>query len=102
MPTFPGNPLENLAFDPETIDQVIELGDASAQQALDEVEQLLKNGSPGLCLCLRFPPAKGDGKQTLFQPLGHHLLQARREGRLERCLPASDGCGYVITIASKQ
>jgi len=101
MPIFPGNPLEKLAITPDVVDQTFDLGDMSVEEALAQVEQLIADGSAGRVYGLRFDPPKGDGTETLFQPLGRFLLQARRQGRLSRCLPAAEGNGYVIRLADK-
>jgi len=101
MPLFDDNPLEKLAFDPGAIDKTVDLGELPVARALEEVDTVLQNASPGLCIRLRFAPARGDGTETLFQPLGRFLLQARRDGRLERCLPASDGAAYVVVVAHR-
>ncbi|RMG34192.1 MAG: hypothetical protein D6720_09980 [Gammaproteobacteria bacterium] len=98
MPHFPSNPLENLAIDPGELDRIIDLDDEDTEQALRRVDEILQGATPGERLLLRFPPPAGDGRETLFQPLGRHLLQARREGRLARCLPAADGAGYIAVI----
>lgn len=98
MPTFDNNPLENLAIDPQSIDRTIDLGDASAEAALSQVDQVLATTAHGQCIRFSFSPPLGDGSETLFQPLGRHLLKARREGRLQRCLPASDGTAYIVII----
>ncbi len=98
MPHFSENPLANLAFDPGTIDRTIHLDGSNETAALARVERLIAKAPPGQCLLLRFPPAAGDGRETLFQPLGRFLLKARRAGRIARCLPVADGAGYVITL----
>jgi len=101
MPTFETNPLENLQFLPGDADEEIELANMPHDQALALVEKLLEKGALGRSYCLRFAPSKGDGKETLFQPLGRLLLAARKNGVLSRCLPISDGAGYFIAIADK-
>ena len=98
MPHFPENPLANMAFDPGAIDRTIDLDEPDETAALAQVERLLAEAPPGQCLLLRFSPATGDGRETLFQPLGRFLLEARRAGRIARCLPAADGAGYVIAL----
>ena len=102
MPTFESNPLENLAISPDTIDETIELGDADPQLALARVRQLLAEAPTGRCYQLTFDPARGDGAETLFLPLGRYLLDARREGLLTRCLPIGDGSGFVITVGDRK
>ena len=101
MPIFPENPLEKLAITPDAIDQTVDLGDMLVDDALARAEQLIVDGLPGHVYALQFAPPKGDGTETLFQPLGRFLLQARREGRLSRCLPTSEGNGYIIRLADK-
>ncbi len=48
------------------------------------------------------PPPEGGG-ETLFQPIGRLLLQARRHGLLSRLspLPPEKGVGYRIETAGK-
>ena len=48
------------------------------------------------------PPPEGGG-ETLFQPVGRQLLEARRRGWIERMstLPSHDGLGYFIVLAGK-
>jgi len=99
MPTFPSNPLENLAIDPDAIDETIELGGLDTAAALAHLEKLIAEAPPGRCFRLHFPPPEGDGRETLFLPLGRYLLQARRAARLSSCLPTADGCGFVIRIS---
>jgi len=98
MPTFPSNPLENLAIPPDAIDEHIELGELDAAAAVAQVEKLIVEAPPGRCFQLNFPAAEGDGRETLFLPLGRYLLQARRAARLASCLPTADGRGFVIRI----
>lgn len=98
MPHFPSNPLENLAIDPGELDRIIDLQSEDPATALSQVDDLIRQAAPGERLLLRFPPPTGDGRETLFQPLGRHLLKARREGRLARCLPAANGAGYIVVL----
>jgi len=99
MPSFERNPLELLKIAPGDIDTTVDLGQSERQDAIAQVQQLLAEAPPGHRYCLRFAPAKGDGSETLFQPLGRLLLQARREGRISSCLPLPDGAGYYLVIA---
>jgi hypothetical protein len=45
------------------------------------------------------PPVPGGG-ETLFQPVGRYLLDARREGRVERFAPLAEppGGGYFVDL----
>ena len=48
------------------------------------------------------PPPEGGG-ETLFQPVGRLLLDAKRWGWIERLqtLPAQDGLGFYVALAGK-
>jgi hypothetical protein len=99
MPYFDDNPLEQLAFQAGDAEALLDLQGLSAEQAMQAVEKLLLEPASAKSFLIRFDAAGDDGRETLFQPLGRRLLQARREGRLNRCLPASDGAGYFIIFA---
>jgi hypothetical protein len=102
MPHFAGNPLEKLKLRPGDADTTLDLRGMPRQAALEQLEQLLTAGpsaATGTCH-IRFDPAAGDGRETLFQPVGRRLLQARRDGVLANCLPLSDGAGYFISFAN--
>ena len=100
MPTFDKNPLENLQFAPGDADEDIDLTKMSHNEALSYVDELLTQDIKSRSYCLRFAAAKGDGSETLFQPLGRRLLAARKDGVLARFLPISDGAGYFIAFPS--
>ena len=99
MPYFDQNPLEKLAVQAAEAEDSLDLRGLAPDQALQAVEQLLGQAPAGKSFLVQFAPASGDGHETLFLPLGKRLLQARREGRLERCLPAPDGAAYFILFA---
>ena len=48
------------------------------------------------------PPPEGGG-ETLFQPVGRLLLDAKRRGWIERLhtLPVHDGLGFYVALAGK-
>jgi hypothetical protein len=48
------------------------------------------------------PPAEGGG-ETLFQPVGKALLDAKKRGWIDRLqtLPAQDGLGFYVVLAGK-
>lgn len=99
MPYFEENPLEKLAFQAGNAEALLDLRGIPAEQAMQAVEKLLREPVSAKSFLIRFDAAANDGRETLFQPLGRRLLQARQEGRLNRCLPASDGAGYFIIFA---
>jgi len=99
LPYFEDNPLQKLALHAGEPEAVLDLRGLTADQAMHAVEELLHATVSAKTYLIRFDPAAGDGRETLFQPLGHRLLQARREGRLSQCLPGTDGAGYFISLA---
>lgn len=99
MPFFEQNPLEKLALQAGDADATLDLRGLDAAEAMDRVEQLISGGSDRSTWLICFDAADGDGRETLFLPLGRRLLDARRAGRLARCLPVTDGTGYLIAFA---
>ena len=96
MPYFDENPLKKLAFQAGDADALLDLRGMDTEMAVQKVEKLLSGPIPGKSFLIQFDPAAGDGRETLFQPLGRRLLQARRDGVLSRCLPAADATAYFI------
>jgi hypothetical protein len=96
MPFFDDNPLHKLALRADEADEELDLRGMDAADALQRIETLLSRSSANGRLLIRFDAALGDGRETLFLPLGRRLLDARREGRLKRCLPAEGGAAYFI------
>jgi len=99
MPYFDENPLAKIAFQASDADALLDLQGMPAEQAMQAVEKLLREPASAKTFLIRFDAAADDGRETLFQPLGKRLLQARREGQLSRCLPTSDGTSYFISFA---
>ncbi|MCB1772097.1 MAG: hypothetical protein KDI88_00655 [Gammaproteobacteria bacterium] len=100
MPFFDQNPLQQLSFQPDDADAVIDLRGMLHEQAMQRVEQLLDDPGVPKTYLLQFDAAASDGRETLFLPLGRRLLQARRDGVLTRCLPIANGNAYFIAFAS--
>lgn len=96
MPFFDENPLAKLALQPGHADGELDLRGLTSGEALDRIEQVLAKCKPSTRLLIRFEPAGEDGRETLFLPVGRHLLTARRDGRLKHCLPIADGAGYFV------
>lgn len=99
MPFFDENPLTRLALQAGDPQAELDLRGMPVDQAMQAVESLLGTAGEAASYRIRFDPARDDGRETLFLPIGRRLLQARREGRLASCLPAADGAGYVIVFA---
>lgn len=100
MPYFDENPLDKLAAQPREPDAVLDLCGMTGDAALQRVADLLAGTLPvaGRHVHIRFDPPRGDGRETLFLPLGRYLLAARKAGRLAACLPAASGNGYHIVL----
>ena len=99
MPHFSQNPLGKLALTAD-LDQATRLDlhgldPAEALARLDAVIDASTAQGPA-AYAVTFPPPAGDGRETLFLPIGRHLLAARRAGRVNRCLPLPDGNGYYF------
>lgn len=101
MPYFDENPLCKLAAKPAEADVELNLSGLTEAQALEQIEALLREGPGGKVrrVHIHFDPPQGDGRETLFLPVGRRLLSARKAGRLASCLPATEGNGYHIVLA---
>ena len=53
---------------------------------------------------IRIDPASESSGETLFQPIGRHLLDMMKRDLILRCvpLPNSDGAGFHVLIAGKE
>jgi hypothetical protein len=102
MPHFDSNPLETLALQAGEAEAELDLCGLDVDSALTQVKRLLAQPAANgpRSYHLRFEPARGDGAETLFLPLGRLLLEARRTGTLDSCLPMPDGAGYFIRLAT--
>lgn len=81
-------------------DEVLNLRLSDKAGGLAQLEQVLAQGARRpprtIAVLLAAPPAGGG--ETLFQPVGRRLLDAKREGTLRHLssLPAEDGLGFFI------
>lgn len=98
MPYFDENQLDKLHNQASTPSASIDLANHSKKDALKELAQLIANQGPEESYNIYFSAAKGDGKTTLFQPLGKYLLSEKKAGNLKTFLPLSDGCGFYIAF----
>ena len=84
-------------------DEVMDLRDAtreSAAAALQDMLELSRSGAAKTVAILLLPPPEGGG-ETLFQPIGKALLEAKKRGWIDRLqtLPAEDGLGFFVALA---
>lgn len=98
MPEFEKNPLDALAAQPGDIEDSLDLGDIDVGEATRRLTEFIDQSEDRQArrFAIRFAPARGDGKLTLFQPVGRLLLEMRKAGRITRCLPLPDGTGFYI------
>ncbi len=85
-------------------DVVLDLSQASAAQAHARIRDALAGAAPGRALAVRLAPPPEGGGETLFQPVGRQLLEARKAGLVDRLqtLPAGDGLGFYVVLAGPQ
>ena len=100
MPFFEKNPLGKLAALRDQTDVQLDLRGMDETQARERLSQAIEQGVPAR-FAVRFDAARGDGRETLFLPLGRLLLEARRTGRISRCLPFPEGDGYYVEVKSE-
>jgi hypothetical protein len=101
MPFFHDADLARLTGEAEPVDAVLDLVDLDRGAALLAVEEMLSRAREGAPrrIAVRFAPAVPGGGETLFLPLGRRLLEARRQGRIERFAPLAGGDGFICRLA---
>ena len=98
MPYFDQNPLEKLALTAGDAEHELDLQGLSLEDAMCAIEDLLRSPDASGSYAIHFEAASDDGRETLFLPVGRRLLEARREHKLDRCVPLADGAGYFIAF----
>ena len=86
-------------------DSVLDLRSASREQAAASIQDMLERSrfAAAKSVAIRLaPPAEGGG-ETLFQPIGKALLEAKKRGWIERLqtLRAEDGLGFYVGLAGR-
>jgi hypothetical protein len=86
-------------------ESVIDLRGVSRQRALTSIKEMLERSrfAEGKSVAVLIDPASPTSGETLFQPVGRLLLEARRKGWVERLtpLPARDGAGFYVALAGR-
>lgn len=86
-------------------ESVLDLRSASREQATASIQDMLERSrfaqSKTVAIRLASPPEGGG--ETLFQPVGKALLEAKKRGWIDRLqtLPAQDGLGFYVALAGK-
>jgi hypothetical protein len=84
---------------------VLDLRGAPLPQAQASLEALIERSrfGPEASVAVRIDAPVQGGGETLFQPVGRLLLQARRKGLVARLhpLPAHDGLGFYVVLTGR-
>ncbi|MBX9930768.1 MAG: hypothetical protein K2Y56_04405 [Methylobacterium sp.] len=86
-------------------ESVLDLRGANRARAEASLKEMIERSRFGKAktVAVRLDPPPEGGGETLFQPTGRLLLDARRKGLIERLhpLPAGDGLGFYIALTGK-
>lgn len=86
-------------------ESVLDLRGAPRVQAEASLNDMLERSrfAKGKTVAIRLDAPPVGGGETLFQPVGRLLLDAKRRGWIERLqtLPAEDGLGFYVALAGK-
>ena len=84
---------------------VLDLRGAARVKAEASIKDMLERSrfAQPKTVAIRLDPPPEGGGETLFQPIGRLLLDAKRRGWVERLqtLPAHDGLGFYAALAGK-
>lgn len=86
-------------------DAVLDLREASREQAAASIQDMMERSRfaerKSVAVRLASPPEGGG--ETLFQPVGKALLEAKRRGWIDRLhtLPARDGLGFYVVLSGR-
>jgi hypothetical protein len=86
-------------------DAVLDLRGASREQAAASLQDMLERSrfAQAKTVAIRLDPPPEGGGETLFQPIGKSLLEAKKRGWISRLqtLPGHDGLGFYVVLAGK-
>jgi hypothetical protein len=86
-------------------ESVLDLRGASREQAAASIQDMLERSrfAQKKSVAIRLAPPPEGGGETLFQPIGKALLEAKKRGWIDRLqtLPAQDGLGFYVVLAGK-
>tara|TARA_Y100001935_G_C17158864_1_gene434241 strand:+ start:425 stop:721 length:297 start_codon:yes stop_codon:yes gene_type:complete len=80
------------------INEIVHLKSEDFALNLEQIVKVIKEKSPNYVIHFKYEKARGDGKETLFQPLGRYLLNAKKNGRIRSCVPSPEGDGFFVVI----
>ena len=86
-------------------ESVLDLRGVTFPKAEASLNDMLQRSrfAKGKTVAIRLDPPPEGGGETLFQPVGRLLLDAKRRGWVDRLqtLPAPDGLGFYVALAGK-
>jgi hypothetical protein len=86
-------------------ESILDLRKASREQAAASIQDMLERSrfAQSKTVAIRLAPPPEGGGETLFQPVGKALLEAKKRGWIDRLqtLPAHDGLGFYVELAGK-
>lgn len=84
---------------------VLDLRGVSREKAAASLQDMLERSrfAQGKAVAVRLDSPPEGGGETLFQPIGKALLEAKKRGWIDRLqtLPAQDGLGFYVVLAGK-
>jgi hypothetical protein len=84
---------------------VLDLTRATREQAAASIQDMLERSrfAQGKTVAIRIAAPQEGGGETLFQPVGKALLEAKKRGWIDRLqtLPAGDGLGFYVALSGK-
>ena len=84
---------------------VLDLRGASRERAAASLQDMLERSrfAQAKTVAILLDPPREGGGETLFQPIGKALLEAKKRGWIDRLqtLPARDGLGFYVALAGK-
>ncbi len=84
---------------------VLDLRGAPLPQAEASLKDMLERSrfAAAKSVAVRLDAPAGGGGETLFQPVGRILLEARKRGWIERLqtLPSQDGLGFYVALSGR-
>ena len=101
MPFFEPDEARRMLGDASQAEEVADLRGLSRREALRRLDAVIgkpATGSPRSIVVRIDSPAEAGG-ETLFRPVGQHLLKAKRRKLIDRVLPVQQeggGGGFVI------
>ena len=106
MPLFDQDGIKDLLGDRASADHELDLRGLSWAEARVAIERTLEDHSSteATALVIRIDPATPTSGETLFLPVGRHLLEARRRGRVRSFtpLPEGNGGGFHVELPGQQ